>query len=74
MLFAAELKKLVPGLEPHMKAQVPSDRIDVKALGDGRAWCYGLPRIDDCRKAFETVLGGPVDWEHQSTVDLRDFA
>lgn len=73
VLFAAELKKLVPRLEDRMKAKVPTDRIDVKSLGDGRAWCYGLPTVDDCRVAMETVLGGPVDWGNQSQVDLGGF-
>lgn len=73
VLFAAELKKMVPGLEDRMKARVPSDRIDVKALGDGRAWCYGLPRVEDCRRSMEALLGGPVDWGNQSQVDLGAF-
>lgn len=69
MLFAAEIRKLVPGMEDKTKALVPADRMDVRAHGDGRAWCYGLPTVADCRKAMEALLGGPVDWNNQGHVD-----
>lgn len=65
MLFANEIKKLVPGLLDKIKERVPGDRIDVKPLGDGRAWCYELPSLADCRMAMEAMLGSPVRWEDE---------
>ncbi|RUQ90281.1 hypothetical protein ELZ20_15425 [Brucella abortus] len=62
MMFAAELKKLVPGLLDRVKEPVDEERFAVRSLGDGRAWAYELPSLAACRDAMEALLGAPVDW------------
>jgi hypothetical protein len=65
-MFAAELRKVCPGLEGQCKERVPEDRPDVKSLGDGRAWCYEVPPLGACRDAMEASLGAPIDWAVRS--------
>ena len=62
MMFAAELRRLVPGLLDRVKEPVPDDRPDVRALGDGRAWSLELPPLAACREAMEASLGAEIDW------------
>jgi hypothetical protein len=61
-MFAGDLNKLVPNLGSQTKALVPDDRPDIKAHGDGRAWCYAFPDLKACRIAMDENLGIPVDW------------
>ncbi len=65
MLFAEELRKLVPGMVDRVKERVPADRYEVKALGDGRAWAVQIPALSECRQAMETVLGAEINWGTQ---------
>ena len=65
MLFAKELKGLVPGLK-RVRERVPEDRPDVDAHGDGRAWGLEFPPLEDCREAFEGLLGAKINWALQT--------
>jgi len=62
-VFAQQLKKYVPTMSDRVKARVPDDRVGVKPLGDGRAWCYDLPPLRECRDQFRRLLGvDTYDW------------
>jgi hypothetical protein len=54
--FGARLTKLVPGLRKIRPA------IETEPGVTRRVWCYEMPSLDDCRAAFDELLGQPVDW------------
>lgn len=62
--FGMKLKKLIPGVA---RARMT---IDVDSVAR-RVWGYHLPRLPDCRAAFERELGHRIDWvdEEGSTFD-----
>ncbi len=62
MMFTSELATLVPRLRSKTKMPVPDDRPDVRQLGDGRAWTYEFPPLNECQKSMEALLGLPLDW------------
>ncbi len=49
--FGTRLKKLIPNLLSKRRTE-----------GHKRAWGYIFPPLDDCRRAFEGMLGQPIDW------------
>lgn len=61
--FGSILHDLVPGLE-RKKRRVALDADAETHLGGSpqRRWCYELPSLDDCRRAFEERLQQSVDW------------
>lgn len=61
-VFAQQLRKYAPDLSDRVKARVSDDRIGVKPLGDGRAWCYDLPGVREARKHMNKLLGGDFPW------------
>lgn len=73
-VFAQQLRKYVPDLGDRVKAKVPDDRVGIKPLGDGRAWCYDLPELRDCRAQFERLLGDTYNWPAvDDAVDHEDL-
>jgi len=62
MILASTLKKMCPDLKHRTLEPVPEDRIDIKALGDGRQWAYEFPRLKTCRNAMKRLLGAEIDW------------
>ena len=62
MLFAQELKRLIPGLKDRVREKVPSDRLDIQAHSDGMAWAYEIPSLSECRAHMDKLLGLDVDW------------
>lgn len=63
MLFAKEIKKLVPTLGTNQRSPVPEERFDIKTQHDGRARIYVFPDLVTCRNSFEQLFGGKIDWE-----------
>lgn len=61
-VFFQQLRKFVPTLGDRVKARVPDDRVGVRPLGDGRAWCYDLPPLEECREHFGRLLGDDYRW------------
>jgi hypothetical protein len=56
--FGTRLLKLAPG------AKKTRPRVEGEAR---RPWHYELPPLDDCRAAFDGLLGQPFDWPALST-------
>lgn len=54
--FGKRLAKLVPGLHKFRPA------IEVGPGLTKQAWCYEMPPLDECRAAFDELLGQRVDW------------
>lgn len=54
--FGKRLAKLVPGLRRFRPA------IEVAPGVTKQVWCYEIPPLDECRAAFDELLGQPVDW------------
>lgn len=61
-VFTKQLKAYCPDLVDKQKAKPSEDRIGIRLLGDGRAWCYDLPSLEECRAAFSPLLGGDYQW------------
>ncbi|UFK26729.1 integrase [Roseobacter phage RDJL6] len=73
-IFTKQLKNYCPNLADRKRAHVPEDRVGVKPLGDGRAWCYDLPPLEECRKAFSALLGADYAWPSVSEkIERHDF-
>ena len=71
-VFMQQLKKYCPELSDRVKARVPDDRIGVRALGDGRAWCYDLPSLRECRDSFGALLGeGGYQWPEEAEIAYK---
>ena len=51
--FGLRLPKLAPGIKK------TRPRVEGEAR---RPWCYELPSLDDCREAFEELVGQPIAW------------
>lgn len=71
-MFTTELVKYVPGLKYRVKDVVPDDRPEIKCHSDGRAWAMDIPCLDECREAFEQLLGTTVKWAENEDDDV-DF-
>ena len=56
----AEFGKRLAKLVPEMRKVRPA--IEVEPGVTKRAWCYELPSLDECRAAFDKLVGQPVDW------------
>jgi hypothetical protein len=54
--FGKRIAKLVPGLRKFRPA------IEVDPGVTKRVWCYELPSLQQCRVAFDELVGQPVDW------------
>lgn len=54
--FGARLAKLVPGIRKNRPA------IETDPGITRRVWCYEMPSLNECRAAFDELLGQPVDW------------
>jgi hypothetical protein len=54
--FGTRLAKLVPSMRKTRPA------IETEPGVTRRVWCYEFPSLDDCRAAFDQLLGQPVDW------------
>lgn len=54
--FGKRLAKLVPQIRKTRPA------VEVEPGITKRVWCYELPSLEDCRLAFNELLGQPVDW------------
>jgi len=54
--FGKRLARLVPNLRRFRPA------IEVDSGVRKRVWCYGMPPLNECRAAFDQLLGQPVDW------------
>ncbi|WP_154073226.1 primase-helicase family protein [Bradyrhizobium erythrophlei] len=54
--FGTRLAKLVPSMRKTRPA------IETEPGVTRRVWCYEFPSLDDCRAAFDELLGQPVDW------------
>jgi hypothetical protein len=54
--FGARLGKLVPGIRKNRPA------IETEPGVSRRVWCYEMPSLDECRAAFDELLGQCVDW------------
>ncbi len=57
MVFAADFKRTCREAEWDSKTKVPDGRPDVRAHGDGRAWCITLPPLGRCRALFVECMG-----------------
>lgn len=56
-----DIRDLVgPGMKHDVKIKVPADRPDIPIHNDGRAWCYEIPPLEECRAEMERMLGGPA--------------
>jgi hypothetical protein len=75
--FGKRLAKLVPDLRKIRPAMETEPGV-MK-----RVWCYELPSLDECRAAFDDLLGQPVPWpalppgegeRAQQPVDTDDVA
>lgn len=53
--FGKRLAQLVPALKK------PRPTIEINGEKK-RRWCYLLPSLDDCRAAFDELVGQPVKW------------
>jgi hypothetical protein len=54
--FGKRLAQLVPGLRK------PRPAIEVAPGVMKQVWCYEMPPLDECRAAFDELLGQPFDW------------
>jgi hypothetical protein len=54
--FGERLAKLVPGLRKFRPA------IEVAPGVTKQVWCYEMPPLDECRAAFDELLGQPIPW------------
>ncbi|UVO35833.1 hypothetical protein KUL72_31670 [Bradyrhizobium arachidis] len=54
--FGKRLAKLVPDLR-RFRPVIETDPGVMK-----RVWCYDMPPLNDCRAAFDELVGQPVDW------------
>jgi hypothetical protein len=59
--FGMKMFKLVPGLA---RERGYPDMADHETVGPGttRVWCYAVPSLDDCRRAFAESVGQDVVW------------
>lgn len=55
------LRKLAPGGVTRIRATVEF-HIDDSNIGTRRAWCYGLPSLEDCRRHFDELLKSETQW------------
>jgi hypothetical protein len=55
-----ELRKRL--LDDLTKAFRLTTAIEIEPGVTRRVWCYEFPSLDDCRAAFDELLGQPVDW------------
>jgi hypothetical protein len=61
--FGRRLAKLVPYKNTQTK---PGDSdYGLKVDDKGRASAYSLPSLAECRSAFETTMGGAIDWPRE---------
>ncbi|ADK73448.1 DNA primase [Roseobacter phage RDJL Phi 1] len=61
MMFTKNIKNLCPGIKDKQKAR-PMEGSVLKRLGDGRAWAYDLPRLEECRESFTRFFGDSYNW------------
>lgn len=54
--FGARIMKLAPGIRKTRPA------IETEPGVTKRAWCYELPSLNECREAFDELMGQPIDW------------
>jgi hypothetical protein len=56
----AEFGKRLAKLVPDLRKTRPTMEIAPGVMD--RVWCYELPSLDECRAAFDDLLGQPVPW------------
>lgn len=61
MMFTKHIKNLCPTIKDKQKAR-PMEGSILKRLGDGRAWAYDLPRLEECRDHFTRFFGDTYNW------------
>lgn len=61
--FGLKLNKLLPGLGRRR----PRGRDEAGKIQ--RPWHYELPALEDCRAAFDTLVGQPVDWPAMASLE-----
>jgi hypothetical protein len=54
--FGARLAKLIPDLRKSRPA------LEVEPGVVRRTWCYEIPSLDECRRAFDEIVGQHVSW------------
>ena len=57
---SAEFGTRILKLAPEIRKSRPA--IETEPGVTKRTWCYDMPSLDDCRAAFEELLGQVVDW------------
>ncbi|TYO60787.1 hypothetical protein FXV83_41960 [Bradyrhizobium hipponense] len=57
---AAEFGKRLAKLVPDLRRFRPAIEVDPGVVK--RVWSYDMPSLDECRAAFDDLLGQPVDW------------
>src|SRR5205823_2458732 len=58
-ILGMTLKKLVPGFKKARGSKTIAERL---TSSNSRPYMYVFPPLDDCRKAFESVMGLTIDW------------
>lgn len=61
-IMGARMQRRVDGIKK-VRVTCPPDRRDLKTDTAGRVYAYRIPRLADCRAAFEEHLGAPLPWD-----------